>query len=82
MAIGSNENCVRLSGIRVELYIIAVYVISAVCATLGGIMAASRTDPCLDWKYYELLVSSIISAGCHKKIHRYYFNFYSDFYFR
>lgn len=43
MAIGSNENCVRLSGISVEKYKFSVYVISAACATMGGIMAASRT---------------------------------------
>ncbi|MFA9465882.1 MAG: ABC transporter permease [Velocimicrobium sp.] len=41
--IGSNEQCIRLSGIRVNYYKIAVYIISAVCATLAGIMAASRT---------------------------------------
>jgi ribose transport system permease protein len=43
LATGSNESCVRLSGIRVNYYTIAVYAISALCATLGGIMAASRT---------------------------------------
>lgn len=43
MAIGSNEKCVLLSGIQVHNYKIAVYIISAVCAILGGIMAASRT---------------------------------------
>ncbi|NLG93237.1 MAG: ABC transporter permease [Clostridiales bacterium] len=43
LAIGSNENCVRLSGIRVNYYLIAVYAISGLCATLGGVMAASRT---------------------------------------
>ncbi|RDU25254.1 ABC transporter permease [Anaerosacchariphilus polymeriproducens] len=43
MAIGSNEKCVLLSGIQVPYYKIAAYIISAVCAVLGGIMAASRT---------------------------------------
>lgn len=43
LATGSNESCVRLSGIRVNYYIIAVYAISGLCATLGGVMAASRT---------------------------------------
>ena len=42
-AIGSNENCAKLSGIRVEFYTVGVYIISAVCATMAGIMAASRT---------------------------------------
>ncbi|ASP94805.1 ABC transporter permease [Sinorhizobium meliloti] len=42
-AIGSNEEAVRLSGIAVPRYIVAVYVISGLLAGLAGIIAASRT---------------------------------------
>lgn len=42
-AIGSNEDAVLLAGVRTNRYIIAVYVISGVCAALGGILSASRT---------------------------------------
>lgn len=41
-AIGSNENSVRLSGIRTNLYVMSVYMISAFMCTLGGIVE-SRT---------------------------------------
>jgi ribose transport system permease protein len=41
-AIGSNETAVRLSGIRTNLYVMSVYVISAVMCTFGGIIE-SRT---------------------------------------
>lgn len=43
VAIGSNETAVRLSGIRVDLYKIAVYSVSGMCAAVGGIIATSRT---------------------------------------
>ncbi|MFB2553401.1 ABC transporter permease [Ensifer soli] len=42
-AIGSNEEAVRLSGIAVPRYILAVYVISGLLAGVAGIIAASRT---------------------------------------
>ncbi len=42
-AIGSNEEAVRLSGIAVPRYIIAVYVISGVLASVAGIISSSRT---------------------------------------
>lgn len=41
-AIGSNEDSVRLSGIRTNLYIMSVYMVSAFLCTLGGIIE-SRT---------------------------------------
>lgn len=41
-AIGSNENSVRLSGIRTNLYVMSVYMISAFLCTFGGIIE-SRT---------------------------------------
>jgi ribose transport system permease protein len=42
-AIGSNEEAVRLSGIAVPRYILAVYVISGVLAAVAGIISSSRT---------------------------------------
>ncbi len=42
-AIGSNEEAVRLSGIAVPRYVIAVYVISGVLASVAGIISSSRT---------------------------------------
>jgi ribose transport system permease protein len=41
-AIGSNETAVRLSGIRTNLYILSVYMVSAVMSAFGGIIE-SRT---------------------------------------
>lgn len=42
-AIGSNGEAVRLSGIRVDRYLLSVYVISGALSALAGIVAASRT---------------------------------------
>jgi ribose/xylose/arabinose/galactoside ABC-type transport system permease subunit len=42
-AIGSNEEAVRLSGIPVPRYILAVYVISGALAAVAGIISTSRT---------------------------------------
>ncbi len=42
-AIGSNEEAVRLSGIAVPRYIMAVYVISGTLAGVAGIISSSRT---------------------------------------
>lgn len=42
-AVGSNEEAVRLSGIAVPRYILAVYVISGVLAAVAGIISSSRT---------------------------------------
>ena len=42
-AIGSNEEAVRLSGIAVPRYVIAVYVISGMLASIAGIISSSRT---------------------------------------
>ncbi|WP_349262560.1 ABC transporter permease [Geminicoccus sp.] len=42
-AIGSNEEAVRLAGIPVPRYILAVYVISGVLAATAGIISSSRT---------------------------------------
>jgi ribose transport system permease protein len=42
-AIGSNSEAVRLSGIHVSRYLLAVYVISGVLAAVAGIISTSRT---------------------------------------
>ncbi|MFV0431899.1 MAG: ABC transporter permease [Alphaproteobacteria bacterium] len=42
-AIGSNEEAVRLSGVRVSFYIVCVYVISGILAAAAGIISTSRT---------------------------------------
>jgi ribose/xylose/arabinose/galactoside ABC-type transport system permease subunit len=42
-AIGSNEEAVRLSGIAVPRYILAVYVISGALAAVAGVISTSRT---------------------------------------
>jgi len=42
-AIGSNEEAVRLSGVPVARYVMAVYVISGILAAIAGIVATSRT---------------------------------------
>lgn len=43
VAIGSNEESVRLSGINVKPLIISVYAVSGVCSALGGVISTSRT---------------------------------------
>jgi ribose transport system permease protein len=42
-AIGSNEEAVRLSGIGVSWYILAVYIISGALAAIAGVIVASRS---------------------------------------
>jgi ribose transport system permease protein len=42
-AIGSNEEAVRLSGVAVPRYVLAVYVISGALAALSGVIATGRT---------------------------------------
>jgi ribose transport system permease protein len=42
-AIGSNAEAVRLSGIHVPRYLLAVYVISGIMAAVAGVISTSRT---------------------------------------
>lgn len=44
VAVGSNTEAVKLSGIRVKRYILSVYVISSVLATLAGVFVAARSN--------------------------------------
>jgi len=41
-AIGGNRNAARMSGIRVNRYIILAFVVAGVCAAFGGVIQASR----------------------------------------
>ena len=42
-AIGSNQEAVRLSGVRVEGYILGVYILSGTLAAAAGLVSAGRT---------------------------------------
>jgi ABC-type glucose/galactose transport system permease subunit len=42
-AIGGNENAARVSGVSVELNLVAVYTIAAFLAAFGGMLMAART---------------------------------------
>ncbi len=43
IAIGSNAEAVKLSGIHVKRYILSVYMISGVLAAIGGVLLAARS---------------------------------------
>lgn len=42
-SIGSNEEATRLSGVNIRLNIYGIYLVSALCSAIAGIMLASRT---------------------------------------
>lgn len=44
IAVGSNSEAVKLSGIRVKRYLMSVYMLSAVLSTLAGIFIAARSN--------------------------------------
>ena len=44
LAIGMNRKAAEISGVRVRRIIIAVFVISAVCAMIGGLLFAARLE--------------------------------------
>lgn len=44
IAVGSNSEAVKLSGIRVKRYLMSVYMLSAVLSTLAGIFVAARSN--------------------------------------
>ena len=41
-SIGSNEEATRLSGVNIRLNIYGIYLVSALCSAVAGIMLASR----------------------------------------
>ncbi len=43
VSIGSNREAVRLSGIRVNRYIMSVYMVSGICSALAGLLVCGRT---------------------------------------
>lgn len=43
VAVGSNETAVELAGIRVKKYLVSVYAISGIMASLAGVFVAART---------------------------------------
>lgn len=43
VSIGSNKEAVRLSGIRVNRYVMSVYMISGVCSAVAGLLVCGRT---------------------------------------
>ncbi len=44
IALGSNSNAVELAGIRTKKYLVSVYAISAMLASLGGVFIAARAS--------------------------------------
>ncbi len=42
-SIGSNEEATRLSGVNIRLNIYGIYLVSALCSAVAGVMLASRT---------------------------------------
>ena len=44
IAVGSNSEAVKLSGIRVKRYLMSVYMLSACLSTLAGIFVAARSN--------------------------------------
>ena len=44
IAVGSNSEAVKLSGIRVKRYLMSVYMVSACLSTLAGIFVAARSN--------------------------------------
>src|SRR3546814_6559209 len=44
LAIGMNRKAAEISGVRVRRIIIAVFVLSAICAMIGGLLFAARLE--------------------------------------
>jgi ribose transport system permease protein len=65
-AVGGNRQAARLSGIRVNRVLLAVYVISGAMAGLGGIIQASRVrsgDPNLGPMYELYVIAAVVVGG-------------------
>lgn len=65
-AIGGNDHAARVAGINVEKSIIRVYIWSAVCAAIGGVLLAARTgsaDPSTYGLNYELDAIAAATIG-------------------
>lgn len=65
-AIGGNDQAARVAGINVEKNLILVYIWSAVCAAVGGVLLAARTgsaDPSTYGLNYELDAIAAATVG-------------------
>jgi ribose transport system permease protein len=65
-AIGSNEEATRLSGVRVDLWKIAVYTVCGMFAGLGGVMMAARLNsaqPALGQGYELDAIAAAVIGG-------------------
>jgi ribose transport system permease protein len=65
-AVGGNEEAARLSGVPVKLVIVFVYVISALCAGLGGCIQASQLNtgtPNMGVMYELYVIAAVVVGG-------------------
>lgn len=65
-AIGSNEEATRLSGVNVDVWKMAVYMLCGIFAGLGGVLMASRLDsaqPSLGAGYELDAIAAVVIGG-------------------
>jgi ribose transport system permease protein len=65
-ALGSNEEAVRLSGVTVDLWKMAVYTLGGLFAGLGGVLIAARVNsaqPALGFGYELDAISAVVIGG-------------------
>jgi len=65
-AIGGNEECTKLSGVRVKLYKMLSYVISGICASLGAIILIGRLNsgqPSMGDSYEMDAIAAVVIGG-------------------
>ncbi|MGL6313770.1 ABC transporter permease [Vibrio sp. WXL103] len=66
IAIGSNETAVRYSGVKVDWFKFAVYVISGVACAIAGIISATRTgvgSPILGIAFELDVIAAVVIGG-------------------
>jgi len=65
-AIGNNEEAVKLSGIRAEIYKMLAYIISGLLASVGGVMMVTRIsvgDPGVGTGYALDVIAAVVVGG-------------------